>query len=164
MQIGGRAVGRVKELIEEEAEAERRSWAPVISRYEAKEMAYLRKVASQPFDPKMSDREMLYWLQAKLYEDRINYLALRAYGGPRERRLHGYIAGVLGGYAMRVDTRIRAILTAMHNGVRVGEMTFAPPGPVEYHPGRPPPYKRRRAVREAKAAAAARAAAKPPAE
>ncbi len=164
MRIGGRAVGRVKELFEEEEEAERNKWAPVISRYKAKEMAYLQKVANQIFDPKMSDREMLYWLQAKLYEDRIMFLALRAYGGPTERRLHGYIAGVLGGYAMRVDTRIRAILTAMHDGVRVGAMTLPPPGPVEYHPGRPPPYKRRRAAREAKAAAAARAAAKTPAE
>ncbi|WP_147018188.1 hypothetical protein [Methylorubrum extorquens] len=155
-------MGRVKELLEDEEEAERSRWDPVISPYKAKERAYLDEVASRPFDPQMSDREMLYWLQAKLYEDRMTYLALRAYGGPREPRLHGYIAGVLGGYAMRVDPRIRAILTAMHNGVRVGEMTLPPPGPVEYHPGRPPPYKQQRAAREAKAAA--RAAAKPPAE
>lgn len=157
-------MGRAKELFQEELEAEWRRRNPPPSPYMAKELAYLDEVASRRFDPEMSDREMLYWLRAKLYEDRTYSLAIRMSGGPSEARLRGYIAGVLGGYAMRVDTRIRAILTAMHNGEKLGEITLPAPGPVEYHPGRPPPYKRRRAARKAKAAAAARAAAKPPAE
>ncbi len=152
-------MGRAKELFEEEREAERRRWNPPPSPYMAREMAHLREVASRRFDPDMSDREMLYWLRAQLFQNRTYSLAIRMSGGPSEARLRGYIAGVLGGYAMRVDTRIRAILTAMHNGEKVGEITLPAPGPVEYHPGRPPPYKRRRAARAAKAAAAAREAA-----
>lgn len=149
-------MGKVKELFEEAEEAERRRHLPVYSPYEAKELRHIAKLARQGFDPAMCDREMLYWLQAELFQSRKIFVYLHVCGGPSEARLHGYIAGVLGGYAMKVDPRIRAILTAIHNGEAFSEgFALPPPGPAEYHPGRPPPHKRRRAAREARAAAAA---------
>lgn len=151
-------MGRMKELFEEAMEAERQSRIPVLSPFQAQEKGYLWTVASKGFDPEMSDREMLQWLQAELYCNPWRYGFFTVYGGLKGDRLQGYIAGVLGGYAMRVEPRVRAVLMKLHNGERLADWTFPPPGPVEYHPGRPPPHKRRRAARAAKAVAAAKAA------
>lgn len=159
-------MGKMKELLEELEEAERlKEWRelhPPESRFYLKEQAYIRKLTPPDFEANMTDREMLYWLQAKLSSSKGWYGFIHASGGPSRATLDGYIAGVLGGYAMRVDPRIRQILMAVDRAVNTGErlegkLTSPPSGPVEYHPGRPPPHKQRQAVREAKAAKAAAA-------
>jgi len=117
------------------------------------ELKHFKAIASQPVTPEMTDRQMLHILQARQFIRPWWYAMIESSGGPSTRRLVGYIAGALSGYAMRVDPRVRAILLALENGGKPGtKLEPLPPGPPQYLPGDPPPWKRRRTARAAKAA------------
>jgi len=117
------------------------------------EWDHFKVVADQPVTAEMTERQMLHILQARQRVLPYWYGMIERSGGPSTRRLTGYIAGALAGYAMRVDPRVRAILLAIQNGGQPGtKLEPLPPGPPQYLPGDPPPWKRRRAARAAKAA------------
>ncbi|MFF9550873.1 hypothetical protein [Methylobacterium fujisawaense] len=117
------------------------------------EWDHFKAVADQKVTPEMTDRQMLHILQARQQVLPYWYGMVERSGGPSTRRLIGYIAGALAGYAMRVDPRVRAILLAVDNGGKPNtKLGPLPPQPPQYMPGEPPPWRRRRAAREAKAA------------
>lgn len=143
-----------------EAEARAKTSAKALSKARDDEWDHFKAVADQRVTPEMTDRQMLHILQARQHALPYWYGMIERSGGPSTRRLIGYIAGALSGYAMRVDPRIRAILLAVENGGRPGtKLAPLPPGPPQYLPGEPPPWKRRRAARAAKAASEVRDAA-----
>ncbi len=150
-------MGRVKDTLPDYEDYEPGSPPPTreeLARW--REFRGLRDLADTSVTPDMTHREMLQILQARLCLDPFWYREIRRAGGPTQSRLDGYIAGVLGGYAMRVDPRIRVLLLAWdHERVHIPTWTLPKvrPGVLKYHPGRPPPHRRRREARERKAAA-----------
>lgn len=112
-------------------------------------LARMKCLCSVQVTRDMPELLMLEILKAREHLAPGWYCAITERGGPSYRRLSGYVSGVLGGMAMRVDPRVRDILVGIDQNEEIG---IQPRQPATYHPGLPPDHKRWRAAREARAA------------
>lgn len=136
-------MGRMVELVEaHEIEDPVERATAIASLYQA---AYTREVASRRIEAAQTPREMLHILQSRLLTNSVWYRYIRDAGGPDKGRLDGYISGVLAGYAMRVDYRLKPILLALESGAERGVYLGPfPRGLAVYHPGKRPEHRKRR--------------------